>query len=134
MHNGARRPLNNNEWRRMAIFLLFAAGTFSAVASILLRVAATMNTTLASGGLMSLGTLTSGPMLMRVGAIGAYGGGFVLYAIALRRVELSVAYPLMVGITIIELFGYGLFAGEAVTVKAMAGAALLAAGIYLIYS
>ncbi|CAN7464956.1 ligand-binding protein SH3 [Caballeronia sp. LjRoot34] len=118
----------------MAIFLLFAAGTFSAVASILLRVAATMNTTLVSGGLVSLGTLTSGPMLMRAGAIGAYGGGFVLYAIALRRVELSVAYPLMVGITIIELFGYGLFAGEAVTVKAVAGAALLAAGIYLIYS
>jgi len=107
---------------------------FSAVASILLRVAGTMNTALASGGLVSLGTLTSGPMLMRVGAIGAYGGGFVLYAIALRRVELSVAYPLMVGITIIELFGYGLFAGEAVTLKAMAGAALLGAGIYLIYS
>ena len=62
MHNGARRPLNNNEWRRMAIFLLFAAGTFSAVASILLRVAGTMNTALASGGLVSLGTLTSGPM------------------------------------------------------------------------
>jgi small multidrug resistance pump len=119
----------------MAIFLLFAAGTLSAVASVLLRVAATMNTVqISGGGLLSLGTLTSGPMLLRAGAIGAYGAGFVLYAVALRRVELSVAYPLMVGITIIELFGYGLFAGEAVTIKAAAGAALLAAGIYLIYS
>jgi small multidrug resistance pump len=85
----------------MAIFLLFAAGTLSAIASVLLRVAATMNTVLISGGLVSLGTLTSGPMLMRAGAIGAYGAGFVLYAIALRRVELSVAYPLMVGITML---------------------------------
>jgi small multidrug resistance pump len=118
----------------MAIFLLFVAGTLSAVASILLRVAATMNTALVPAGLVSLGTLTSGPMLMRIGAMGAYGGGFVLYAIALRRVELSVAYPLMVGITILELLGFGLFAGEAVTVKTMAGAVLLAAGIYLIYS
>ncbi|RKT26198.1 Small Multidrug Resistance (SMR) protein [Paraburkholderia sp. RAU2J] len=118
----------------MAIFLLFAAGTLSAVASVLLRVAATMNIVQTSGGLLSLDTLTSGPMLMRAGAIGAYGAGFVLYALALRRVELSLAYPLMVGITIIELFGYGLFAGEAVTAKAAAGAALLAAGIYLIYA
>jgi small multidrug resistance pump len=116
----------------MAFFFLFAAGTLSALASILLRVAATINA--APGALVSLATLSSGPVLMRIGAIGAYGGGFVLYAIALRRVELSVAYPLMVGVSILELFGYGLFASEAVTVKAAAGAALLAAGIYLIYS
>jgi small multidrug resistance pump len=118
----------------MAIFLLFTAGTLSAVASILLRVAATMNTAPIQGAWVSMATLTSGPMLMRFGAIGAYGAGFVLYALALRRLELSVAYPLMVGITILELFGYGLIAGEAVTLRAVAGAALLAASIYLIYS
>ena len=118
----------------MAFFFLFAAGTLSALASILLRVAATINAAPAPGALVSLATLSSGPVLMRIGAIGAYGAGFVLYAIALRRVELSVAYPLMVCVTILELFGYGLFASEAVTVKATAGAALLAAGIYLIYS
>jgi multidrug transporter EmrE-like cation transporter len=118
----------------MSILLLFAAGTLSAVASVLLRVAGTLNTAVPSDGLLSLATLFSAPMLLRFGAIGAYGGGFVLYAIALKRVELSLAYPLMVGITILELFGYGLFVGEAVTVKTMAGAALLAIGIYLIYT
>lgn len=118
----------------MSIFLLFAAGTLSAVASILLRVAGTLNTAVPADRLLSLATLYSPPMLLRGGAIGAYGAGFVLYAIALKRVELSVAYPLMVGITILELFGYGLFAGEAVTVKMVAGAALLAIGVYLIYT
>ena len=114
----------------MAYLMLFLSGSCSALASVLLRIAARMGTTNVAG----LGDLASTPNLLRLGAIFAYGAGFVLYAVALKRVELNVAYPLMVGIAILEIFAYGLLGGEVVSMRSVLGALLLMGGIVLIYS
>ena len=111
-----------------AYFMLFLSGTCSALASVLLRVSGQM------GGVGSLAGLMTTPNLLRLAAIAAYGAGFVLYALALKRIELNIAYPLMVGIAILEIFGYGLIGGEAVSVRTAIGAALIMGGIFLIYS
>jgi len=115
----------------MSYFMLFLSGSCSAFASILLRVAGQIP---ASAMRLDWASLASTPNLLRGGAVVAYGAGFVLYALALKRIELSVAYPLMVGIAILEIFGYGLLGGEAASVKSMMGALLVMAGIFLIYS
>ena len=111
-----------------AYFMLFLSGTCSALASVLLRVSGQM-----SGAGSLIGLMTT-PNLLRLAAIAAYGAGFVLYALALKRIELNIAYPLMVGIAILEIFGYGLIGGETVSVRTAFGAALIMGGIFLIYS
>ena len=108
--------------------MLFLSGTCSALASVLLRVSGQM-----SGAGSLIGLMTT-PNLLRLAAIAAYGAGFVLYALALKRIELNIAYPLMVGIAILEIFGYGLIGGETVSVRSAFGAALIMGGIFLIYS
>ncbi|RFU47454.1 ligand-binding protein SH3 [Paraburkholderia sp. DHOC27] len=114
----------------MPIFLLFVSGLCSALASVLLRMASQYGAV--HGDLADL--VLSRPTMMRVGALGAYGIGFVLYAIALRRVELSVAYPLMVGTTVILLFLFSLMSGAGLSPRTVGGAALLMAGIWFLYS
>lgn len=114
----------------MSLMLLLLSGTCSAMASILLRVAGQLG--VAPDALAM--TLFTRPMLLRAGALGAYGAGFLLYALALRKIELSVAYPLMVGVTLLEIFVFGLCNNEALTLKTLAGAGLLTAGVFLLYS
>ncbi|HEU4709685.1 MAG TPA: hypothetical protein VFS17_10265 [Methylophilaceae bacterium] len=113
----------------MPYVLLISSGIMSALASVLLRIAAKMPEVAATSF-----ALTSTPMLLRGAAIGAYGLGFILYALALRRIELSVAYPLMVGVAILAIFLYGIAGGDAVTIKSVIGAILIFSGILLIYS
>lgn len=112
----------------MPYLMLFLSGTMSAIASIFLRVAGRMPDVENMAHLMTM------PNLLRVSAIIAYGAGFMLYAFALKHVELSVAYPLMVGVAILEIFGYGLLGGDSVSTRSMLGAALIMSGIWLIYS
>jgi small multidrug resistance pump len=114
----------------MAYLLLIASGIMSALASVLLRIAGQIPEATAT----TVAALTSTPMLLRVAAIAAYGVGFILYALALRRIELSVAYPLMVGVAILAIFVYGLAGGDAVTLKSVIGAILIFSGILLLYS
>lgn len=114
----------------MSILLLLISGSCSATASVLLRIAAQYS--LAGDSLAAL--LFARPTLMRGAAIGAYGVGFVLYALALKRIELSIAYPVMVAVTVTEIFVYSLWAGDAPTLRTVTGAALLVAGIWLLYS
>lgn len=114
----------------MSYFLLISSGIMSAIASVLLRLAGQMPEVSAS----TVAVLTSTPTLLRIGAIAAYGLGFVLYALALRRIELSIAYPLMVGVAILAIFLYGLAGGDPVTLKSVIGAILIFSGILLIYS
>lgn len=113
----------------MSYVLLISSGIMSAIASVLLRIAGQMPAVAATTF-----ALTSTPMLLRLGAIGAYGLGFILYALALRRIELSVAYPLMVGVAILAIFLYGIAGGDPVTLKSVIGAILIFSGILLIYS
>jgi len=124
----------------MSLFLLFLSGTCSAIASILLRLAGRM----AAGAISVDGTvagigalfdsLMTRPMLFRLFAMGAYVAGFLFYALALRKIELSIAYPLMVGVTLLEIFVFGVVSGESLTLRTFAGAGLLLAGILLLYS
>jgi len=111
----------------MQFFFLFLSGTCSASASILLRIAARVDndpSLFATGGR---------PLLYRLAAIAAYGAGFGLYALALKRVELSVAYPLMVAVTILEILVFGVVAGEAVSPRIVAGAGFLLISVLLLY-
>jgi multidrug transporter EmrE-like cation transporter len=114
----------------MSILLLLISGSCSAVASILLRVASQY--AVVSGDLSTL--LFARPNLMRGAALGAYGVGFLLYALALKRVELSIAYPVMVAVTVIELYLFSLWSGDGLSFKTVSGAALLVAGVWLMYS
>ena len=115
----------------MSYFLLISSGLMSAIASVLLRIAGQMSALNTDAG---LAVVTSTPMLLRIAAIAAYGLGFVLYALALRRIELSVAYPLMVGVAILAIFIYGLAGGDSVTLRSVIGAILIFSGILLMYS
>jgi len=66
-------------------------------------------------------------------AIAAYAGGFAMYALALRRLDLSIAYPLMVAMSIAGVFIYGLTAGsESITPLRIAGGLLVATGVFLL--
>lgn len=106
-----------------AYLLLAISGTCSALASIALKLAGNPAHTL---------TLLAGPMLIRGGAVGAYGVGFVLYAWSLKTVPLTTAYPLMVAVTMGEVFLFGLVAGEALWWGNALGALLIAAGVALV--
>lgn len=113
----------------MQFIILLLSGTCSALASILLRLAGKVS---AHSDVLVLG-MGSRPLIYRLAAIGAYGAGFVLYALALRRVELSVAYPLMVSVTILEILLFGVASGEAISLRTVAGAALLLVSVLLLY-
>ncbi|WP_244815316.1 ligand-binding protein SH3 [Caballeronia sp. Lep1P3] len=113
----------------MQYLTLLFSGTCGALASILLRLAGR----LPEGGALLFG-MDARALVYRLGAIGAYGAGFVLYALALKRVELSVAYPLMVTVTLLEIMAFGVVLGEAMSLRTLAGAALLIASVVLLYA
>jgi multidrug transporter EmrE-like cation transporter len=114
----------------MSYITLLLSGTCSALASILLRLAGKMP---ADHGALLL-SLATRPLLYRFGAICAYGAGFVLYAIALRRLELSIAYPLMVAVTILEITLVGVALGEAASLRTLTGVALLLLSVLLLFA
>jgi small multidrug resistance pump len=111
------------------LFLL-SSGALSALASILLRVAGRSTENFSQLTL----ALIDRPMLLRVGALGAYAGGFVCYSIALKKIELSVAYPLMVGVTIALILAFGVLNSDGVTIRTVMGAALLLTAMVLLYA
>ncbi|CAB3727264.1 DMT family transporter [Paraburkholderia rhynchosiae] len=113
----------------MQFCFLFLSGTCSALASILLRLAGQV---VVSSDVLVLG-MNGRPLLYRLGAIGAYGAGFAFYALALRRVQLSVAYPLMVAVTILEIVMFGVASGETISPRIVAGAGLLLVSVILLY-
>jgi len=107
----------------VAVSLLICSGTCSAISSVLLREARGSGTMLASEWTRyaSYGF-----------AIASYGVGFALYAIALRRLPLTLAYPVMIATTMLEVYVYGLVAGEAFRPAAAVGAALILLGAALV--
>ncbi len=111
------------------LFLLLS-GTFSAGASILLRIAGRSSEDFSRLTL----ALIDRPMMLRAGALCAYAAGFICYAVALKKIELSIAYPLMVGVTIFEILVFSVFTNETVTIKTVAGAACLLTAMFLLYS
>jgi small multidrug resistance pump len=113
----------------MSFLFLLLSGSFSALASILLKVAGAATT---NSNFLLLG-MPGKPLLLRLAAVGAYGVGFVLYALALKRIELSIAYPLMVAVTILEIMLFGFVSGETLTLRTLSGAVLLLVSVLLLY-
>ncbi|MDN7931014.1 hypothetical protein [Burkholderia metallica] len=69
---------------------------------------------------------------LKVVAIGCYGIGFIFYSISLKSIQLQVAYPVMVGLTILLLFAYGMMLSQSVSMASMLGAAFVCLGIFII--
>ncbi|NMU89195.1 ligand-binding protein SH3 [Achromobacter ruhlandii] len=113
--------------KNMSYFWLALSALCSVIASVALKVGA--HNAMNSEGVLR----TFGGLLPYAIAIGAYGMGFGLYALALRKLELSLAYPLMVAISIAGVVAYGIFFGnEAVTSVRVIGAVLIAVGIFFL--
>jgi quaternary ammonium compound-resistance protein SugE len=78
---------------------------------------------------------SGGWTLVRLGYLGGacatYGVGFVCYALALQKMQISLAYPVMTAITLtlVTLLGY-LVLQEALTPVKLTGLALIAAGAF----
>jgi small multidrug resistance pump len=106
-----------------AYLLLALSGTCSAVASLLLKIAGSPAAAL---------PLLIGPLGVRACAVGFYGMGFVMYAWSLKTLPLTTAYPVMVAVTITEVFLFGMLGGERIWYGNLLGAALIAAGVALI--
>lgn len=64
-------------------------------------------------------------------ACAAYGAGFVCYALALQRLQISLAYPVMTAFTLVlvTMLGYAVL-HEALTPSKLTGLALIAAGAF----
>jgi multidrug transporter EmrE-like cation transporter len=75
--------------------------------------------------------------MVRLGWLGAacaiYGLGFISYSVALQKLDMSLAYPIMTGIAIacVALIGYAVL-DEAVTPAKIAGMLLVATGAFLL--
>lgn len=66
-------------------------------------------------------------------ACASYGLGFVAYALALHRLQISIAYPVMTAITIAVVALIGYFAlQEPLGASRLAGIALVALGAFLV--
>lgn len=110
----------------MAYLWLILSGACSVAASVALKAAGEASAHAATPPLLT-------QALPYAGAIGAYGLGFGFYALALRQLDLTLAYPLMVAFAIAGVFVYGLLSGsETISAMRMAGAAFIAIGVFLI--
>lgn len=70
--------------------------------------------------------------LMYLGfACATYGGGFVSYSVALQKLDMSLAYPVMTGmaITMVAAIGYAAL-NEPLTMSKLAGMVLIGAGAF----
>ncbi|WP_255753529.1 multidrug efflux SMR transporter [Massilia sp. erpn] len=67
------------------------------------------------------------------GACGTYGLGFICYSIALQRLQISLAYPLMTAFTmlLVMLIGF-IILGENLSPTRLAGAGLIIAGAFVL--
>ncbi|HYG45727.1 MAG TPA: SMR family transporter [Bordetella sp.] len=108
----------------MPYFFLVLASACGVAASVALKVGG------ASGFMRQAGLAACAPYGL---AVVAYGGGFVFYALALRQLDLTLAYPLMVALSMAGLLAYGVLVGhEPVGALRAAGALLIGAGIFLV--
>ncbi|HEF4725980.1 ligand-binding protein SH3 [Burkholderia multivorans] len=105
---------------------LMLSSIASAAASVLLKSAADLSPD--SARLLQL----LGGTGMKLAAVGCYGIGFIFYSLSLKSIQLQVAYPIMVGLTILLLFAYGFVFSQPISTASVVGAGLVCAGIFLI--
>lgn len=108
----------------MSLIALIVSGTLSGLASVLLRLAALRDAASSAGEWV--------PLLFRTAAMGSYGIGFVLYALALRKASLGLAYPLMVGVSILVVLAFTALHEQVLRPTQLAGAAVIFIGIWLV--
>ncbi len=108
----------------MGWLTLVASGLFGGLASVLLRFAALKEAAPDAAALL--------PLALRGAAIGSYGIGFVLYAFALRKANLSTAYPLMVAVSILLVLTFTAWHEHALRPSQALGAVVILAGIWLV--
>lgn len=104
--------------------LILVSGAFGGMAGVLLRLAALESIAATATSLL--------PIALRGAAIGSYGIGFVLYAIALRRISLSTAYPLMVAISILVVLTFTALYEQALKPMQAVGSFVILIGIWLV--
>lgn len=106
----------------IAWLALALAGACAAVASVLLKNAASLHVTL----------LDIRALALNAGAIVVYGVGFVLYGYTLRSIQVGTAYICMVAIAATLLFTYSFYQGEAIHARQWIGAVIIVLGVYLV--
>ncbi|RQR76605.1 MULTISPECIES: small multidrug resistance protein [unclassified Burkholderia] len=104
--------------------IVVASGFFGGLVSILLRVAALKGITLGEASIL--------PWIARGTAIGAYGVGFLLYTIALRKTTLGVAYPTMVAISILVVLSFTALHEHVLRPIQMVGAVVILIGVWMV--
>lgn len=114
----------------MPFFFVFLSGTCSALASLLLRFAGRLPIT--SHDLLIAG-FSAKPLALHLAALGAYGAGFAFYALALKQLDLSIAYPMMVAITLVEILLFDAALGGGLSLRVATGAMLLLASVIVLY-
>lgn len=108
----------------MNLLVVIASGCFGGVASVLLRLAALKE-------IASLEASLS-PLALRGLAVVAYGAGFLLYAVALRKSTLSAAYPLMIATSILVVMIFTAVYERHFVSGQVWGAAVILVGIWLL--
>nr|WP_249182269.1 small multidrug resistance protein [Burkholderia vietnamiensis] len=104
--------------------IVVASGLFGGLASILLRVAALKGLTLGESSIL--------PWIARGAAVGAYGVGFLLYAIALRKTTLGVAYPTMVAISMLAVLSFTALHESLLRPMQVVGAVVILMGVWMV--
>ncbi|WP_186084046.1 small multidrug resistance protein [Burkholderia gladioli] len=104
--------------------IIIASGIFGGIASVLLRIAALKG--------IALGESSVLPWLMRGAAVAAYGAGFILYALALRRTTLGIAYPTMVAVSMIVVLSFTALHENLLRPVQAAGAFVILIGVWML--
>ncbi|HDR8987582.1 TPA: small multidrug resistance protein [Burkholderia vietnamiensis] len=104
--------------------IVVASGLFGGLASILLRVAALKGLILGESSIL--------PWIARGAAVGAYGVGFLFYAIALRKTTLGVAYSTMVAISMLVVLSFTALHESLLRPMQVVGAVVILIGVWMV--
>lgn len=98
------------------------AAVASAGATVLIKISGQQGSGISLSRLLFLG-----------GAGGAYALGFICYALALEKLQISLAYPVMTVITLVLVTMLGCFVlQESMTVSKLLGIALISTGAFVL--
>lgn len=109
----------------MAYIFLVLAFTFNAVANILLKISATRGFSFAS----FFNGHWESTHFIALGAAALFGANLVCYLIALEQLPLSLAYPVMVGMTFLITVSVAIALGEQMTLLRLVGCLLIITGL-----
>lgn len=106
----------------VSLLFVFISSVCAASASVLLRLDGT-------GALPNHFLFAN--IAFKIVALGAYGVGFLFYMLALAKTEVRIAYPVMVSMTVIQLFIWSAVMESTPDFKALVGIFFILTGIFL---